>query len=161
MSSVLDVGGRRQLFPDGRLIARSENVRVVMNPARATGEVLLAQDQPHEQQAVHARIGSYSSVMREGGQFRLWWFHRVDRRDGDLLGIEVAFLRRAPPARPPMRTSTSWAFRCAGRFWVYSSRPVRSASDKSALHLVAEEVTQERGSQSVPNQPTPGSCKTW
>jgi hypothetical protein len=91
MSEVLDVGGRRQLFLDGRLIARSENVRVVMNPARATGEVLLAHDQPHEQQAAHARIGSYSSVRREGGKFRLWWFHSVDRRDGDLRQRRVCY----------------------------------------------------------------------
>ena len=45
---VLDVGSRRQLFLDHRLIDSMAGARVAMNAPHQTGEVLLVNDQPWE-----------------------------------------------------------------------------------------------------------------
>ena len=71
-SHLLDVGDRRQIFLDHRLIESMAGARVVMNAPHQTGEVLLTNDQPWEKEP-----GSYichcCSVLKEDGLIRLWY----------------------------------------------------------------------------------------
>lgn len=69
---TMRIGADKQLFLDQRLCAASAGVRLVMNRPARTGEVLLGPG-PYEKE--HGlEIGSYSSVRREGGLTRLWYF---------------------------------------------------------------------------------------
>lgn len=77
---MLDVGTAKQLFLDERLCAASDGVRLVMNPARRTGDVLIELDQAYETAVDGAGVGSYSSVMEEDGKLRIWWFYSIPGR---------------------------------------------------------------------------------
>ncbi len=68
--SVIDVGSRKQLFIDDRLVESSRDVSLTMNVPRRDGQVLIAPDQPWEK---GASICVYSSVMKEGGRVRVWY----------------------------------------------------------------------------------------
>ncbi|MHC4443037.1 MAG: hypothetical protein ACYTBZ_01935 [Planctomycetota bacterium] len=66
---VLNIGDRRQVFIDGRLLATSQNVELVMHPARKTGERTLVPDRVWE----GGKLGSYSSVLKAHDTYHLWY----------------------------------------------------------------------------------------
>jgi len=74
---IIDIGSRKQLFLDEELCESSEGVRLMMNPARSTGEILIGVDNPYETAIPDTRIGSYSSVLKEDGKVRMWWYYNV------------------------------------------------------------------------------------
>lgn len=78
---VRDAGSRRQLFLDETLVASLSGAHSTMHPPRRTGMVVLTPDLPHEVRGGHRGVGSYSSVLREGGLTRLWYYVRLDRDD--------------------------------------------------------------------------------
>lgn len=74
---IIDIGNRKQLLLDEQLCESSEGVRLTMNPARSTGEILIGVDNPYERAIPDTRIGSYSSVLKEDGKVRMWWYYNV------------------------------------------------------------------------------------
>jgi len=68
-NSILEVGNRRQVFIDGRFLASSKNVELVVHPPRKTGEHNLVADRPWE----GSGPGTYSTVMYVGGVYHLWY----------------------------------------------------------------------------------------
>lgn len=67
---TLQVGTRKQLFIDDRFFAKSEGVRLRMNPPVQHPEPVLTADRPWEP----LRIGGYNTVLREAdGRFRCWY----------------------------------------------------------------------------------------
>ncbi len=64
----IPVGDRKQLFIDRRFIARSENVRIVMNPPVKVG-VVLECDRPWED----FRLTSYFTVVQDGDLCRMYY----------------------------------------------------------------------------------------
>ena len=69
---VLDIGSRKQLFLDERLIESSRGVRFEINTPHAMREPVLVADQGSENPE-DAFVWSYSSVARVGGKTRLWY----------------------------------------------------------------------------------------
>ena len=74
-TATLAVGTHKQLFLDDRLVEHSEGVRKTVHRPRRDGEILIAPDQRWEQGAV---IGSYASVIKDGGRFRVWYYLASD-----------------------------------------------------------------------------------
>ncbi len=66
---VLDIGSRRQVFIDGRFLASSANVELVMHPPRKTLERTLVDDRPWET----GGIDVYSCVLKDGDTYHLWY----------------------------------------------------------------------------------------
>ena len=62
------VGRQKQLFIDGRFIADSAGVDLVMNPAQVRDEPVLVADRPWE-----ASIAAYNTVIEDGGRYRMWY----------------------------------------------------------------------------------------
>jgi hypothetical protein len=85
--SVIDIGDRKQLFVDEGLVAGSRNVRLTMNPARPTGEVLINIDRPWERTGEESCLGLYNSVLQDDGRIRVWYFVRGDGEDKDQWRI--------------------------------------------------------------------------
>ncbi|MCC6393802.1 MAG: hypothetical protein IT167_24605 [Bryobacterales bacterium] len=69
-AQVLDIGSRKQLFIDHKLLEMSEGVTLTANPPYQTREKLVTMNAPWEQDA---RMGSYSTVVQEDGRVRLWY----------------------------------------------------------------------------------------
>ncbi|HSW46625.1 MAG TPA: hypothetical protein VLM89_13765 [Phycisphaerae bacterium] len=67
--SVLDVGERRQVFIDGRFMANSRDVELVVHPPRKTGERTLVADKPWEGRD----IDNNCTVMKQGDTYHLWY----------------------------------------------------------------------------------------
>lgn len=67
-STVIDVGGEKQLFIDDLFLEKSEGVSVVMHPALKTGERTLEADKPWEDASLN-----WFSVLEDGGKFRMWY----------------------------------------------------------------------------------------
>jgi hypothetical protein len=64
----IDVGSRKQLLIDRRLLASSKNIALRMNPPAKMGPVLLP-DKPWESLG----IGFCVSVLEDGGQYKMWY----------------------------------------------------------------------------------------
>jgi len=77
-AAPLDVGSAKQVFVDGRFVASSEGVRLVVNRPRPTGERLITGDKPWED----FWVGGYMSVIQEEDRIRLW-YECADTRGGD------------------------------------------------------------------------------
>lgn len=67
--TVLDVGDRRQVFIDGRFLAKPKNVELVMHPPTKTGEHTIKPDQPWEGHG----ISFYNSVLWADGTYHMWY----------------------------------------------------------------------------------------
>jgi len=67
----IDVGSRKQLFIDDRFIAQSRGVELTMNVPVKMNQPVLASNQPWEGEP-GASVGSYSSVLKDGGKIRIW-----------------------------------------------------------------------------------------
>ena len=83
----LQVGTAKQVFIDGRFIANSENVKLVVNKPRITGEKLIVPDKPWED----FYIGSYISVIQEDDRINMWYRTTDKRGLNDLNGIAYAY----------------------------------------------------------------------
>ena len=66
----IDVGTRKQLFIDKKLVESSRDIRFTMNPPQRDGKVLLVADQPWEKRG---HISVYSSVLKEKDRVRVWY----------------------------------------------------------------------------------------
>ncbi len=66
--SVRDVGNQRQVFIDGRFLARTSGVELVVHRPVKTGERSIEVNQPWED-----GIGSYSSVLESDGRYHMWY----------------------------------------------------------------------------------------
>ena len=73
---ALQIGGDKQLFLDRAVVDRCEGVQFAMNPPQRTGRIVLQADAPWEV-AAGAHIGSYCSVLKEGGKVRFWYDLRI------------------------------------------------------------------------------------
>lgn len=69
---VIDVGSRKQLFLDDRLIESSSGVQLQINTPHAIREPVLVADQPWENPE-DSFVWTYSRVMRIDGKTRLWY----------------------------------------------------------------------------------------
>lgn len=78
-AGAIDVGTRRQLFFDRRFIAEAKGIDLKSNPPRKAGPVLLP-DMPWEKQ----HIGSYISVIEDGGLFKMWYMSFAGKGGGRL-----------------------------------------------------------------------------
>ncbi len=67
----IDVGSRKQLFVDTKLIAQSRGIELTMNVPAKMNQPVLANDIPWEGEP-GASIGFYSSVIKEGDKIRVW-----------------------------------------------------------------------------------------
>ncbi len=65
----LEIGARRQVFIDGRFLARSYNVELRTHAPVKTGERNVKHDRPWEV----GGIGPYSNVLKEGDTYRMWY----------------------------------------------------------------------------------------
>jgi hypothetical protein len=65
----INVGERRQVFIDGRFVATSKNVELLVHPPRKTGERTLVADRPWEGKGMDV----YSCVMKTGDTYHLWY----------------------------------------------------------------------------------------
>lgn len=65
----LDIGSRRQVFIDGRFLARTYNVELRAHAPVKTGEWTVKHDRPWET----GGIGPYSNVIKEGNTYRMWY----------------------------------------------------------------------------------------
>ncbi len=68
-SSVLDIGNRRQVFIDGRFLARSKDVELVVHPPAKTGERTIVADRPWER----GGLDTYCCVMWAAGTYHMWY----------------------------------------------------------------------------------------
>lgn len=74
-----DVGNRKQLFIDRRFIRSSRGITLAMNPPRKQG-VVLGPDAPWEKD----HIGSYVSVIEDGGVYKMWYMSFAGKGGGRL-----------------------------------------------------------------------------
>lgn len=70
---AIQVGDRRQVFIDGRFLEDARGVELRLHPPRKTGELTIRPEHPWER----GGIGPYSSVLKEGSTFHMW-YHAVD-----------------------------------------------------------------------------------
>ena len=68
----IDIGGRKQLFLDGRMIRSSENAQVRFHEPYQSGDLLVWADQPWES-GPGAYVCGGCSVLKEDGKVRLWY----------------------------------------------------------------------------------------
>ena len=68
---TLAIGTDKQLFLDESIIASRTGVRLQMNQATKTGEILISPDSDPA-----AWIGPYSSVIKDGDLIRIWYDDR-------------------------------------------------------------------------------------
>ena len=66
---VLEIGGERQVFIDGRLLAVAQDVELVAHVPRKTGERTVVADRPWEGRG----FGTNSNVMKLGETYHMWY----------------------------------------------------------------------------------------
>lgn len=82
----LDVGGRRQVFIDGRFVQESQGIKLVVHPPRKTGELNIKPEHPWER-----RIGAYFSVLKIDDVYHLWY--QALSEDQGVLALNVAYAK--------------------------------------------------------------------
>lgn len=70
LAQVIDIGSSKQLLVDHKFFESVEGIELTVNPPRPTGEKVIVIDAPWEQ---GMRLGSYGTVVDEGGKVRLWY----------------------------------------------------------------------------------------
>src|SRR5260221_8875070 len=83
VGSPYAVGAEKQLFIDGRFIAKSHGVILTVNRPRVTGEKLLVREHPWEE----FFIGAYISVIQEQDRIHLWYETADNRTLKDQRGV--------------------------------------------------------------------------
>lgn len=74
----IELGTQKQLLFDDLFLAESKGITLRMNPPFQDAEAVLSADKPWEQLGICA----YNTVMREDGQFRLWYDAMTRDREG-------------------------------------------------------------------------------
>ena len=87
----IDIGSRKQLFVDHRLIAQSRGIALTMNLPTKMNQPVLASDKPWEGEP-GAMIDCYSSVLKDGDKIRIWGAGKPMlpvrlRADGPVVGL--------------------------------------------------------------------------
>lgn len=87
----IEIGSRKQLFIDYKFIESGEGIAIAVQQPAQHREQLLKMDAPWE---YDWRIGSYSTVLQEGGKVRLWYDVRAGRpepgKNPPFMGIAYA-----------------------------------------------------------------------
>ncbi|MBW3599321.1 MAG: hypothetical protein KY475_18890, partial [Planctomycetes bacterium] len=87
----VDVGDRKQLFIDKRLVESSEGVRLVMGAPVKRGEPVMRADKPWEKGGLN-----HFEVLRVDGEFRMWYeAWPVHARLWQDTGLKVHYARSA------------------------------------------------------------------
>ena len=146
----MDVGSRKQLFIDHKFIESAEGIHLSRNPPYQVHERLLVADQPWERDGY---VGSYSTVIQEGGKIRLWY---------NVLAGE------APPAQNPPFMGLAYAESTDG---IHFTKPVlgiveRNGSKQNNFVLPPDPALMAIGGGSVwrdenPNCPPEARYKSW
>jgi hypothetical protein len=89
-AEYLDIGDRRQVFIDKTFLAESSGVELRVHPPRKTGEITIGTEHEWEQ----GGIGPYSSVMKVGDMYYMW-YHAMDtiQWGGSTQGGSICFAR--------------------------------------------------------------------
>ena len=85
-AETLNVGTVKQVFIDGRFIANSRNVKLVVNKPRITGEKLIVPNKPWED----FYLGAYTTVIQEGDRIHMWYETADKRGLKDLTAVAYA-----------------------------------------------------------------------
>lgn len=70
-TTILNIGSRRQIFMDGRFLAKSSNVDLIVHPPQKTDEHTIVPQQPWE-----PYLGSHISALKMGDTYHLWYTTR-------------------------------------------------------------------------------------
>ncbi|MCX6890877.1 MAG: hypothetical protein NTX51_05060, partial [Verrucomicrobia bacterium] len=81
VAEPMEIGGRRQVFIDGRFMADATNVALEVHPPRKTGEWTIKPERPWEQ----GGVGPYSNVLFDGQTYH-FWYHVMDSVQWDRGG---------------------------------------------------------------------------
>lgn len=84
----VSIGGRRQVFVDGRFIQKSRGIELVVHPPKKTGEMVIKCEHPWEE-----RLGQYHSVLYDGGVYRMWYTVYGKAEKGELPVRSIAYAR--------------------------------------------------------------------
>ena len=81
-----NIGDKRQVFIDGRLIDKSEGIKLVVHRPDRTGEIVLRCDRPWEE-----RLGQYHSVLKDGDTYHIWYtfYGRADKDSPTLMMLRI------------------------------------------------------------------------
>ncbi len=149
-AQVLDIGSRKQLFIDHKLLEMSEGITLTANPPYQTREKLVTINAPWEHDA---RIGSYSTVVQENGRIRLWY---------EILAGEP------PPGQNPPFMGMAYAESLDG---IHFGKPVldlveRNGSRANNVVMPVDGVAAAIGGASIwrddnPNCPPGARYKSW
>ena len=85
--SPFDIGYKRQVFIDGRLIDKSEGVKLVVHKPHRTGEIVLRCDRLWEE-----RLGQYHSILKDSDTYHMWYtfYGRADEDSPIVSSIAYA-----------------------------------------------------------------------
>ena len=72
-SEAIHIGTEKQLFLDHTIVESREGIRLTMNPAVRTGEVVVSPDP-----TPHTGISAYSSALKDGDSIRIWYDDRTN-----------------------------------------------------------------------------------
>lgn len=83
----VNVADRRQVFIDGRLIDKSDGIKLAVHRPHGTGEIVLRCDRPWEE-----RLGQYHSVLKDGDTYHMWYtfYGRADEDSPVVRSIAYA-----------------------------------------------------------------------
>lgn len=81
VAEPMEIGGRRQVFIDGRFMADATNVALEVHSPRKTGEWTIKPERPWEQ----GGVGPYSNVLFDGQTYH-FWYHVMDSVQWDRGG---------------------------------------------------------------------------
>ena len=81
----INISSNRQLFMDQRFISNGKNIDVKVHIPRKTGETNFIIES-----SSHQRIGGYSSVMYEDGEYKMWYVENNYRMDGIFICVKYA-----------------------------------------------------------------------
>ncbi len=82
---TINIAANRQLFIDGRFIQNSKNIIIKIHKPQKTGEAYF-----RIEGSSHRRIGGYSSVMYEDGEYKMWYVENQYRLDGIYICVKYA-----------------------------------------------------------------------
>ena len=85
-NKILEVKNNKQLFIDKKFIDSSNNIKLTMNPPYISEIPVLVADRPWEK-----RIGSYNTVIKENGLFRMWYDFTPPENDPSEITRGVAY----------------------------------------------------------------------
>jgi len=82
----INISSNRQLFMDYRYITNSKNAEIIVHKPIKTGETNFKIEGN-----AHNRIGGYSSVLFEDGEYKIWYVENNYQADGIYICVKYAF----------------------------------------------------------------------